>query len=80
MVMFSHDGLDRFGSFVSMIEGDSGDVMVEDMHVGDTMHDSVREEGDVAVDGGGGATGKGPGFGFVVWKGGIGVLEVGNCH
>ena len=80
MIMFPHDRFDRFGSFISVIKGDGGDVVVEDVHVGDAVHDGVGEEGDVAIDGGGGATGEGPGFGFVVWESGVGVLKVGDCN
>ena len=78
--MFAHHRFDRGSSFVSVVERDGGNVVVKDVDVSDAVHDGVRQEGDVAIDGSGGATGEGPSFRFVMRESRVRVLEVGNCH
>lgn len=76
--MAAHDGLDGLGCFVGVVEGDGGDVVVEDVGLDDAVEDVAADEAEFAVDGGGGAAGEVPGFTGVVGEGGVGVLEVGN--
>ncbi len=56
--------------------------MVQDVRLDDAVEEVAADEAELAVDGGGGAAGEGPGVGVVVGKGRVGVLEVryGNCE
>lgn len=76
--MTAHDGLDGLGGLVSVVEGDGGDVVVEDVGLDDAVEDLAADETELAVNGGGGATGEVPGLAGVVGKRRIGVLEVGD--
>lgn len=77
-VVLAHDGLDGLGGFVGVVEGDGGDVVVENVGLDDAVEDLAADEAKLAVDGGGGATSEVPGLAGVVGKGGVGVLEVGD--
>ena len=79
-IVIAHDRFDGRGGFLAVVEGNGGDVVMQDVRIGDAVHDGVREEGDVTVNGRGGTPGKGPRFRSVVREGGIGVLEVGDGH
>jgi hypothetical protein len=71
--VLAHDGLDGLGGLVGVVEGDGGDVVVEDVGLDDAVEDLAA-----AVNGGGGTTGKVPGLAGVVREGRVGVLEVGD--
>lgn len=77
-VVLAHDGLDGLGGFVGVVEGDGGDVVVQDVGLDDAVEDLAADEAEFAVDGGGGATGEVPGLAGVVGEGRVGVLEVGD--
>lgn len=78
--MATHDGLDRFGSLISVVEWDGGDVVMENMGLDDTVHKSAANEAKFAVDGCRGAPGVAPSFSRVVGEGWVRVLKKGNCH
>lgn len=77
-VVLAHDRLDGLGGFVGVVEGDGGDVVVEDVGLDDAVEDLAADEAEFAVDGGGGAAGEVPGLAAVVGERGVGVLEVGD--
>ena len=64
--MLAHDWLDGLGGLVGVVEGDGADVMVEDVCLDDAVHELATDEAKFAVDGGGCATGVGPGCRGVV--------------
>lgn len=74
-VVLTHDWLDCLGCLVGVVEGDGGDVVVEDVGFDDSVEEVTADEAEFAVDGCGGSTGEGPGVAFVVGEGGVGVLE-----
>jgi hypothetical protein len=76
--VLAHDGLDGLGGLVGVVEGDGGDVVVEDVGLDDAVEDLAADETELAVNGGGGTTGKVPGLAGVVREGRVGVLEVGD--
>lgn len=75
-VVLAHDGLDSLGGFVCMVEGNGGDVMMENVGLDDAMEELATNKAKFAVDGRSGATSKGPGMRVVVRKGRVSVLEV----
>jgi hypothetical protein len=58
--VLAHDGLDGLGGLVGVVEGDGGDVVVEDVGLDDAVEDLAADETELAVNGGGGTTGKVP--------------------
>lgn len=78
-VVTAHDGLDGLGGLVGVVKGNGADEMVEDVGLDDAVEDVGANGPEVAVNGGGGTSGKGPALGRVVGKRGIGVLEEGDC-
>ncbi len=64
--MLSHNWLDGFGSLISVVEGDGGDVVVQDVGLDDAVEDVAADEAEFAVDGCGGAADVVPGFAGVV--------------
>ena len=77
-VVLAHDGLDGLGGLVGVVEGDNGDVVVQDVRLDDAVEDVAPDEAELAVDGRGRATGEGPAVGVVVGERGVGVLEEGD--
>lgn len=79
--MAAHDGLDRLGRFVGVVEWDGRDVVVEDVGFDDAVHQGAADESEFAIDGCGGATSEVPGITGVVRQRRVGVLEEsdGNC-
>ena len=77
-VVLAHDGLDGLGGLVGVVEGNGGDVVVEDVGLDDAVEDLAADEAELAVNGCGGTTGEVPGLAGVVGEGGVGVLEVGD--
>ena len=65
-----------------MVEGDGGDEVVADVGADDVVEEVGIDEAEVAVDGCGGAAGKGPGLVVVMWHCCVGVLEEcdGHCY
>lgn len=74
--MGAHDGLDGGGGLIGVIEGNGGDVVVQDVGFDDAVEEGAADEAEFAVDGGGGAAGEGPGLRAVVRERRVGVLEV----
>ena len=54
--------------------------MMDDMKVGNVVHQVLASEAEVAVDCGSGATEESPGFRLVFWNVGMSVVEVGDCY
>lgn len=52
--------------------------MVEDVGLDDAVQERATNEAELAVNGGGGAAGVGPGLSVVVRESGVGVLEEGD--
>ena len=77
-VVLAHDRLDGLGSLIGVVEGDGRDVVVQHVRLNDAVQKVAPDEAEFAVDGGGGAAGKGPGVGFVVGERRVGVLEEGD--
>lgn len=78
-VVAAHDGLDGLGGLAGVVEGDGGDVVVQDVCLDDVVEDVWADGPEVAVDCGGGTTGEGPCLAGVVGESGVGVLEEGDC-
>ena len=76
--MLAHDGLDGLGGLVGVVEGDGGDVVVENVGLDDAVEEVAADETEFTVDGGGGAADVVPGRGLVVGERRVGVLEVGD--
>ena len=64
--MATHDRLDGFGSFVSVVEWDGGDIVVQDVGFDYPVEQRAADESELAVDGGCGSAGKGPRLGSVM--------------
>lgn len=79
-IVTAHDGFDGFSGFVGVIEGDRGDVVMEDVRLNNTVQKLSSDESKLAVNGSGGATDVVPTGTGIVWKRGVSVLEVGNCN
>ena len=79
-VVLAHDLLDRLGGFVGVVEGDRGNVVVEDVGLDDAVEERATDEAELTVDGSGGATGVGPSLRIVVRKRGVGVLKEGDSN
>ena len=77
-VVPAHDGLDGLGGFVSVVEGNGGDVVVEDVGLDNAVEKVTANEAKLTVDGSSGTTGVGPGLGVVVRQSGVGVLQEGD--
>jgi hypothetical protein len=77
-VVAAHDWLDSLGGLVGMVEGDLGDVVVQDVCLDDAVEERAADEAEFAIDGCGGTTSEVPGLAGVMGKGRIGVLEVGD--
>ena len=77
-VVLAHDRLDSLGGFVGVVEGDGGDVVVQNVSLDDTVEEVTTNEAKFAVNGCGGTTSKVPRAASVVRKRGVGVLEVGD--
>ena len=74
--MATHNRLNGFGSFVSVVEWNGGYVVVQDVGLNYPVEQRATDESELAVDGGCGAAGKGPRLGSVMRDRGIGVLQV----
>jgi hypothetical protein len=80
-VVVTHDLLDGLASLVGIVEGDSADVVVENMGLNDAVEDVTTDETEITVNSGTGSTDEVPRLGLVVRESRVGVLEVsdGNC-
>ena len=78
--MTAHDRLDGLGCFVGVIEGDGGNVVVQDVGFDDAVEESAANETEFAVNGCGGSANVAPASGRVVGECGVSVLEVGDCN
>ena len=76
--MLAHNGTDRVGGLVGVVEGDAADVVVEDVGLDDAVEEVAADEAHLAVDGCCGAADKVPLFGSVVGERWVGVLEEGD--
>jgi len=78
----SHDRLDSLASFIGVIEGNSGDVVVKDVCFYDAVEKVAAYKAEVAVDGAGSTAGESPSFRTIMRKSRISVLEIcnGDCE
>lgn len=74
-VVLAHDLADCVAGFSSVVEGDGGDEVVQNVRADDVVEEVGVDESEVAVNGGSGTTGEGPGAVVVVREGAVGVLE-----
>ena len=79
-VVVTHHLLDGLGGLAGVVEGDPGHVVVQDVGLDDVVEEEGAHDAKLAVDGGGGSTGKVPLVVLVVRKTDVGVLEVGDEH
>ena len=78
--MATHDRLDGFSCFVSVVEGNGRNVVVQDVGFDYPVEQRAADESELAVDGGCGSTRESPRLGSVMRDRGIGVLQVGDCN
>ena len=79
-VVRTHDWLDCLGGLIGVVEGDGGDVVVQDVGLDDTVEQVAANETELAVDSCGGATSERPGLTSVVRQRRVGVLKVSDGH
>ena len=79
-IVAAHDRLDGLGRFVGVVEGDGGDVVVENVGFDDSVEQGAANETKLAVNGGSGSANVIPASGSVVRKRWVGVLEIGDCN
>lgn len=48
-IVLAHDWLDGLGRFIGIVEGDGGNVMMEDMSFDDTVEEGSADEAKLAV-------------------------------
>lgn len=77
-VVLAHNRLDSLCGFVGVVEGDGGDVVVQDVGLDDAVEEVTTNEAEFAVNRCSGTTGEVPRTAGVVWERGVGVLEVGD--
>lgn len=77
-VVAAHDGLDGLGGLVGVVEGDSADVVVQDVRLDDTVQQVAADETEFTINGCGSALDKGPLLASVVGQSRVGVLEEGD--
>jgi hypothetical protein len=73
--MLPHNWLDCLGCFVSMVEGDCADVVVENMSLNDAVEERATNEPKFAIDRCSGTTSVRPCGRCVMRQRGIGVLK-----
>lgn len=77
-VVLAHNRLDRLGRLVGVVEGNGGDIVVQDVGFDDTVKKTASNEAELAIDRGSCSTRVGPGVGVVVGKSRVSVLKEGN--
>ena len=75
-VVGAHDLLDGFAGFVSVVEGDGADIVVENVGFDDSVEDVAADETEIAINGCCGTTGEVPHFWRVVGETRVSVLKV----
>ena len=75
-VMHAHDGFDSLRGFVSVVEGNRGHKVMEDMSLHNSMHEMSTDEAHLSVNGRGGTTGEIPNVILVMRQCGVCMLEV----
>jgi hypothetical protein len=76
--MDTHDRLDSFGSFISIVEWDGRYVVVENVCFDNSMQEVTSNEAKLSVNGSSSSTSKVPSLWLVMRKRRIGVLEESN--
>jgi hypothetical protein len=79
-VVAAHNWLDGLGGFISIIEWNSANIMVEDMSFNDTVEELSTNEAKLAIDSGGSTADVVPASGGVVGKRRVRVLEESNSN
>lgn len=77
-VVVAHDLLDGLGGLSSVVEWDSGNIVVQDVGLDDVVEEEPTGETELSVDGGSGTSGEVPFGVFVVRQSGVGVLQEGD--
>ena len=75
-IVGTHYVLDCFRGFLSVIEWDSRDVVVEDMGLNDAVEQRPSYKSEITIDRCGSSCGEIPGLGSIARDGGVGVLQV----
>lgn len=78
--MAAHDGFDRLGSFIGVIEGNGRNVVMEDVGFYNAMHQSATDEPKFTVDGRSSTARIAPRLGGIMGERRVGVLEEGDGH
>jgi len=76
--VLAHDLLDGLGGLVGVVEGDGGDVVVENVGLDNAVEKGASDEAKLTVNGSSGTASVGPGVGVVVGQGRVGVLQEGD--
>lgn len=74
MIRFAKERLDRSGSFLGVVLRNAWEQMMDDVEVGDVMHEVLATEAQASVDGSCGTFQECPCFWFVFWYLGMGVV------
>lgn len=77
-VVLSHDLFDCLSSLVGVVERDCADVVVEHVSLDNAVKKLTTNEAKLAIDCCSCATNEVPALAAVVWKSGVGVLEICN--
>ena len=77
--MAAHDRLDGFSGFVSVVEWNCRDVVVQDVSFDDSVEQRAADESELAVDRGCSSASEIPRLDSVMSDRGIGVLQVCDC-
>jgi hypothetical protein len=77
-VVAAHNLLERLGGLIGIVEGDRGDVVVQNVGLDDTVEELAADEAELAIDGGGSATDVVPRLRGVVGERWVGMLQEGN--
>jgi hypothetical protein len=79
-VVLAHDGLDRLGCLIGIVEWDGRDVVVKHVSLDDTVEQSATNKSKFTVNRCGGTTDVVPARPGVVGKSWVGVLEEGDSN
>lgn len=79
-VVSTQNWLDSLGSLVGIVEWDSGNKVVDNVRLNDTVKKVPSDKPKFTVNGSGSTTGEVPSLVLIMWEGRIGVLEESNSN